>query len=345
MQGAGSEIIQRKGNIMAESPLLEVHELVKHFSLGGGLLKKPHLWVKAVNGVSFKVQRGESFGIVGESGCGKTTLGRLIIGLIKPSSGRIEFDGHNFSDLSNNEMRSVRRRMQIIFQDPYSSLDPRMKVVSIITESMRPAKDVSRNNRRDTATGLLKRVGLRPEDLDKYPHEFSGGQRQRIGIARSLCMRPELIVADEPVSALDVSIQAQVINLMEELKEDFNLSYIFISHDLSVVNYVCDRIAVMYLGSIVELAPSNNFAIEPRHPYTRALLAAVPHPDPHKRDKPSPMEGDVSSPIDLPSGCTFHPRCQYTFDKCKKANPPLLKAGPDHYVACWLNQGRGVQNS
>lgn len=330
---------------MVESPLLEVHKLVKHFPLGGGMLKKPHSWVKAVNGVSFKVKRGESFGVVGESGCGKTTLGRLIIGLIKPSSGRIEFDGQDFSGLSNAEMRSVRRRMQIIFQDPYSSLDPRMKVVSIITEPMRPAKDVSRNNRRDTAAELLDRVGLRPEDLDKYPHEFSGGQRQRIGIARSLCMRPELIVADEPVSALDVSIQAQVINLMEELKEDFNLSYIFISHDLSVVNHVCNRIAVMYLGSIVELAPSDNFTTAPRHPYTRALLTAVPQPDPHERDRPSPMEGDVSSPIDLPTGCTFHPRCRYAFDKCKRTNPPLLQAGPDHYVACWLNQGRGVQDS
>jgi oligopeptide/dipeptide ABC transporter ATP-binding protein len=330
---------------MVESPLLEVHKLVKHFPLGGGMLKKPHSWVKAVNGVSFKVKRGESFGVVGESGCGKTTLGRLIIGLIKPSSGRIEFDGQDFSGLSNAEMRSVRRRMQIIFQDPYSSLDPRMKVVSIITEPMRPAKDVSRNNRRDAAAELLDRVGLRPEDLDKYPHEFSGGQRQRIGIARSLCMRPELIVADEPVSALDVSIQAQVINLMEELKEDFNLSYIFISHDLSVVNHVCNRIAVMYLGSIVELAPSDNFTTAPRHPYTRALLTAVPRPDPHERDRPSPMEGDVSSPIDLPTGCTFHLRCRYAFDKCKRTNPPLLQAGPDHYVACWLNQGRGVQDS
>ena len=330
---------------MVESTLLEVHEIVKHFPLGGGMFKKPHSWVKAVNGVSFNVKRGESFGVVGESGCGKTTLGRLIIGLIKPSSGRIEFDGQDFSGLSNVEMRSVRRRMQIIFQDPYSSLDPRMKVISIITEPMRPAKDVSRRNRRDTAAELLKRVGLRPEDLDKYPHEFSGGQRQRIGIARSLCVRPELIVADEPVSALDVSIQAQVINLMEELKEDFNLSYIFISHDLSVVNHVCNRIAVMYLGSIVELAPSNYFTTAPRHPYTRALLTAVPQPDPHKSDRPSPMEGDVSSPIDLPSGCTFHPRCQYVFDKCKREKPPLLQAGQDHYVACWLNQGRGVQDT
>jgi len=341
---AGSEIIRKRENIMIETPLIEVHDLVKHFPLGGSLLKKPHSWVKALNGVSFKVEKGETFGVVGESGCGKTTLGRLILGLISPSSGRIEFDGKDFSTLNNAEMRSVRRRMQIIFQDPYSSLDPRMRVFSIITEPMRSIKALPRNSRRELAADLLKRVGLRPEDLDKYPHEFSGGQRQRIGIARSICMRPELIVADEPVSSLDVSIQAQVINLMAKLREDYNLSYIFISHDLRVVTYLCNKIAVMYLGAIVELAPRHYFTTIARHPYTRALLESVPQPNPHQRGKLSPMEGDISSPINLPSGCTFHTRCHYATDTCKKVAPPLLQVEPGHYVACWLNQGRGFED-
>jgi len=315
---AGSEIIRKREDIMIETPLIEVHDLVKHFPLGGSLLKKPHSWVKALNGVSFKVEKGETFGVVGESGCGKTTLGRLILGLVSPSSGRIEFDGKDFSTLNNAEMRSVRRRMQIIFQDPYSSLDPRMRVFSIITEPMRSIKDLPRNSRREVAADLLKRVGLRPEDLDKYPHEFSGGQRQRIGIARSICMRPELIVADEPVSSLDVSIQAQVINLMAKLREDYNLSYIFISHDLRVVTYLCNKIAVMYLGAIVELAPRHYFTTIARHPYTRALLESVPQPNPHQR--------------------------HYATDTCKKVAPPLLQVEPGHYVACWLNQGRGYED-
>lgn len=329
---------------MIETSLIKVHELVKHFPLGGGLLKKPHSWVKAVNGVSFKIEKGETFGVVGESGCGKTTLGRLIMGLIRPSGGWIEFDGRDFSTLNNTQMRSVRRRMQIIFQDPYSSLDPHMSIFSIITEPIRSIKDLSKNNRREIAADLLKRVGLRPEDLDKYPHEFSGGQRQRIGIARSISMRPELIVADEPVSSLDVSIQAQVINLMVKLREDYNLSYIFISHDLRVVNYICNKIAVMYLGRIVELAPKHCFTTMPRHPYTKALLEAIPQPNPQQRGRLSPMEGDVSSPINLPSGCAFHSRCQYAFDKCKKVVPPLIQVEPGHYVACWLNQGRGFED-
>jgi len=341
---AGSEIIRKREDIMIETPLIEVHDLVKQFPLGGSLLKKPHSWVKALNGVSFKIEKGETFGVVGESGCGKTTLGRLILGLVSPSSGRIEFDGKDFSTLNNAEMRSVRRRMQIIFQDPYSSLDPRMRVFSIITEPMRSIKALPRNSRRELAADLLKRVGLRPEDLDKYPHEFSGGQRQRIGIARSICMRPELIVADEPVSSLDVSIQAQVINLMAKLREDYNLSYIFISHDLRVVTYLCNKIAVMYLGAIVELAPRHYFTTTARHPYTRALLESVPQPNPHQRGKLSPMEGDISSPINLPSGCTFHTRCHYATDTCKKVAPPLLQVEPGHYVACWLNQGRGFED-
>jgi len=328
---------------MTDIPLLSINHLTKHFPLGGGILSKPRAWIKAVEDVSFSVSRGENFGLVGESGCGKTTLGRLVLRLIEPTSGRVEFDGQNIFSLNQAQIAPLRRRMQIIFQDPYSSLDPRMKVYAIVTEPLRAVQRLSRNHRREVAGDLLEKVGLRTADLDKYPHEFSGGQRQRIGIARSLCVRPELIVADEPVSALDVSIQAQVINLMEDLKEEFDLSYIFISHDLSVVEHICDRIAVMYLATIVELAPTRAFSVAPRHPYSEALLKAVPLPDPHRRTEPFAMEGDVPNPIDPPTGCPFHPRCQYCFEKCSTQKPPLIEVVPDHRVACWLNQGKGLR--
>jgi oligopeptide transport system ATP-binding protein len=329
---------------LSDFPLLNIVDLVKHFPLGGGIMAKPKSWVKAVDGVSFAVSRGESFGLVGESGCGKTTLGRLILRLIEPTGGRIEFDGQNIGALNAIEMMPLRRRMQIIFQDPYSSLDPRMKIDAIVTEPLRAIQSLTRSQRQAAAMELLEKVGLRKADLNKYPHEFSGGQRQRIGIARSLCVRPELIVADEPVSALDVSIQAQVINLLDDLKEEFNLSYVFISHDLSVVEHICDRIAVMYLGTVVELATTEDFCISPRHPYTRALLLAVPLPDPHRKTEPFAIEGDVPSPIDPPTGCTFHPRCPYRFDRCSQQKPPLAEAVDGHFVACWLNRGRGMTN-
>ena len=327
---------------MPEVPLLNVVDLVKKFPLGGGILKKPQAWINAVDRVSFSVSAGESFGLVGESGCGKTTLGRLILRLIDPSAGRIEFDGQNIFSMGRSEMSALRRRIQIIFQDPYSSLDPRMKVESIITEPLRAVRQVTRSERRNAAAELLEKVGLRRIDLDKYPHEFSGGQRQRIGIARALCVRPELIVADEPVSALDVSIQAQVINLMEDLKQEFNLSYVFISHDLSVVEHVCDRIAVMYLGGVVELASTRKFSVAARHPYTEALLKSVPLPDPHHKADFFSMEGDVPNPIDPPPGCPFHPRCLYRFDPCSAEKPPLIEATPGHLAACWLNGGKGL---
>lgn len=321
--------------LISRSPLLEVTGLVKHFPLGGGILSRPKAVVRAVEGVSFQLYRGESLGLVGESGCGKTTLGRLVVRLLDPTRGRIVIDGHDITHLNREKLRPHRRLMQIIFQDPYSSLDPRMKVQAIITEPLMATGGVSRSVARETAVELLEKVGLRAVDLDKYPHEFSGGQRQRLGIARALCVRPELIVADEPVSALDVSIQAQVINLLADLRDEFNLSYIFISHDLSVVGHICDRIAVMYLGTIVELAPSELFFSDPRHPYTKTLLEAIPRPDPRLRQTFAVMDGEVPNPINPPPGCAFHPRCQGLDNRCRLERPPLIELEENHFVACW----------
>jgi len=328
---------------MDMKPLLEVSNLGKQFASGAGFFSPPQSVVRAVDSVSFSVARGETFGIVGESGCGKTTLGRMIMRLIDPTGGRIVFDGDDITALNRNAMRPLRQKMQIIFQDPYSSLDPRMKVDAIVTEPLTAVKKLTRRQRRDQAAALLAKVGLSEVDLHKYPHEFSGGQRQRISIARALCVQPAMIVADEPVSALDVSIQAQVLNLMKDLKDELNLSYIFISHDLSVVEYLCDRVAVMYFGGFVEISPTAGFNTAPRHPYTRALLASVPLPDPHVRSGQTPLSGDVPNPADPPGGCAFHPRCRYALDICPKERPPLIEVAADHYVACWLNESRGFK--
>ncbi len=318
--------------------ILSVTDLVKYFPVGGGLFTRPSAWVKAVDGVSFSVRKGEAFGIVGESGCGKTTLGQMIVRLLEPTDGRIVFMGTDITHLNRSKMHDFRRRLQIVFQDPYSSLNPRMNVETIVTEPLHALGRMSASQRRDTAVALLEKVGLRAIDLRKFPHEFSGGQRQRIGIARALCVRPELIVADEPVSALDVSIQAQIINLLEDLKDEFNLSFIFISHDISVVEHMCDRVCVMYLGCIVEIAPTPLFIAKQYHPYSRALLAAVPKPELGRDNVPVVMKGDIPNPIDPPPGCAFHLRCPDVVDQCMVQRPEIRQVEPGRYVACWKFQ-------
>jgi oligopeptide/dipeptide ABC transporter ATP-binding protein len=327
---------------MNPAPILEVTALTKYFPVGIGLFSRPKGWVKAVDGVGFSIGRGESLGLVGESGCGKSTLARLVVRLLRPTGGSIRFGNREIGALDRREMRPLRKRMQIIFQDPYASLDPRMTVAASVTEPLLNGATLSKRERRSLAADMLATVGLRTSDLDRFPHEFSGGQRQRIGIARALCVRPELVVADEPVSALDVSIQAQILNLMKDLQQQFGLAYLFISHDISVVEHVCDRIAVMYAGQLLEMAGSKGFHGACRHPYTRALVAAVPQPDPQVTLPPVPVEGEPPDPAALPPGCPYHPRCQHAFDPCPDQRPPLIEADRNHQVACWLNGGKGV---
>jgi oligopeptide transport system ATP-binding protein len=315
--------------------LLNVENLKKYFSIKGGFFQKTMGYVRAVDGVSFFLNRGESLGLVGESGCGKSTTARALLRLVEPTEGKVLFGGKDVCALPKEELRQLRRDMQIVFQDPYASLDPRRSVGQIIGEPL----DVfgvcsNRSEREERIAYLLKEVGLQPEHAWRYPHEFSGGQRQRIGIARALALNPKLIIGDEPVSALDVSIQAQIINLLEDIQKDFGLSYIIIAHDLAVVEHICDRIAVMYLGRIVESAPDVELYTNPKHPYTQALLSAVPEPDPDIRKERIILTGDVPSPSSPPPGCHFHTRCSARQEICAVNAPCLVDIGEDHYVAC-----------
>lgn len=316
--------------------LLEVENLKKYFPVKKGILSRSVGEVRAVDGVSFTIKRGETLGLVGESGCGKTTVGRTILRLIEPTAGRVSFNGENLLELDGKQLRSLRASLQIIFQDPFSSLDPRMNVGQIIAEPIRNHVKVSKMEIRQRVADLMERVGLHPEQISRYPHEFSGGQRQRIGIARALALNPLAIICDEPVSALDVSIQAQVINLLARLQEEMKLSYLFIAHDLSVVEHISDRVAVMYLGRIVELATDKAFYQNPLHPYSQALLAAVPVPDPEISRKKILLQGDVPSPMNPPTGCTFHTRCPECMDICSQEIPIFKNMGNEHWVACHL---------
>ncbi len=319
---------------MAET-LLKVKNLVKHFPVKGGVFSKTVDKVHAVDGVSFDIASGETLGMVGESGCGKSTTGRCVLRLIAPTSGQIWFDGKDVTDVTTVQLRGLARDMQIIFQDPYASLNPRMTVGAIVGEALIIHKlAASAQERDDQVVALLETVGLHPDHLRRYPHEFSGGQRQRIGIARALAVKPRLIICDEPVSALDVSIQAQVINLLEDLQEKMGLTYLFIAHDLSVVEHISQRVAVMYLGRIVEIAPSRDLYTTPRHPYTEALLSAVPIPDPTVNRKRVVLEGDVPNPINPPAGCHFHPRCPRAQERCKIEAPVLREMAPGCQAAC-----------
>ena len=332
--------------LSANNVLLEVKRLRKFFPVHKGVFKSAILNVRAVDDVSLFIKEGETLGLVGESGCGKTTVGRAILRLIEPTSGEILFRSKQLA--STNEvakvidiataapklMKLLRREMQIIFQDPYSSLNPRMTVADIIGEGMLIHYSIRASEREDRVRELLQAVGLKPDQMRRYPHEFSGGQRQRIAIARALALDPQLVVADEPVSALDVSIRAQVINLLEDLQEKFHLTYLFISHDLSLVRYICNRVAVMYLGKIAELAPTEELFLNPKHPYTEALMSAVPVPNPDFKAKRITLQGDVPSPINPPSGCPFHPRCSYSKNICETSVPEYRDIGEKHFVTC-----------
>ena len=315
-------------------PMLAVKNSVKHFPVRGGILYRAVGYVHAVDDVSLEVRTGETLGLVGESGCGKTTAGRAILRLIPATSGEVFFEGKNIYDLRGSELKHLRRDMQIIFQDPYSSLDPRMPIGDIIAEGLVIHGEGSRSNRDQAVREMMELVGLRHQYARRYPHEFSGGQRQRIGIARALILRPKLVVCDEPVSALDVSIQSQILNLLRDLQQRFGLTYLFIAHNLAVVRYISDRVGVMYLGKLVELADTTEIYRRPLHPYTQALLSAIPQPNPTLKRQRIVLKGDVPSPINPPAGCRFHTRCPIAMDICRHTEPTFRDVGSDHQVAC-----------
>jgi oligopeptide/dipeptide ABC transporter ATP-binding protein len=322
--------------------LLEVGHLTKHYPMRGGVFGRGKGSVHAVDDVSLAIRQGETLGLVGESGCGKSTIGKTVLRLIEPTAGTIEWRGQRIDELHGSAMRPYRRELQAVFQDPYASLNPRMRAADIVAEPIRNFEDVSAAEIGDRVVSLFEKVGLRPDQMPRYPYEFSGGQRQRLGIARALAPRPKLIVCDEPVSALDVSVQAQVINLLGDLQREFGLSYLFIAHDLAVVEHISHRVAVMYLGRIVELAPTRAVFAHPQHPYTEALLSAVPVPDPTVQRKRIILAGDVPSPIELPKGCRFHTRCPYAFDRCRVEEPALKEVLPGHFAACHLRDAPAV---
>ncbi len=326
-------------------PLLEVEGLKKYFPIRKGLLGRKAGFVKAVDDISFQVHAGETLGIVGESGCGKSTTGRMLMRLLEPSDGRVVFDGVEITALSEAAMRKLRREIQMVFQDPYASLNPRHTVEKILMEPLIVHNIGNPKERKQKVYDLLETVGLSKYHAKRYPHQFSGGQRQRIGIAKALMTNPKLIIADEPVSALDVSIQAQVLNLMQDLQKELKLTYIFIAHDLGVVRHISDRVGVMYLGKLVELAPSESLYAEPLHPYTKALLSAVPVPDPDFRREQIILEGDIPSPSNPPSGCTFHTRCPFKMDICSKVVPALQEVNSGQFVACHLYNERSIDNN
>ena len=323
---------------MEEDYFLKTDNLFKYFPIRGGMLSRTKAHVKAVDGVSLEVRRGETFGLVGESGCGKTTLGRTIMRLTDPSKGSIKLEGEEISQVKGRNLKDIRRKMQMVFQDPYASLDPRQSVRSALVEPMKihhTASSKSEMNR--SAEQLIEQVGLNPDHLARFPHEFSGGQRQRIAIAIALAVKPTFIVLDEPTSSLDVSVQAQILKLLKDIQKDMGLTYVFISHNLAVIRQMCARTAVMYLGRIVELADTQRLFDNPKHPYTHALLSSVPIPDPAKRKGLETLQGDVPSPVAIPAGCRFRPRCAYATDKCADLHPPMVEIEKDHWVECHYN--------
>lgn len=325
----------RSTNTNGKKNLIEIKELVKYFPVRGGVLQRVVAWVQAVDNISFDIRQGETVGLVGESGCGKTTVGRTLLRLIEPTSGSVVFNGVDIAQLKGKDLKAMRRNMQIIFQDPYASLDPRMPIGESISEGLKIHNIGNARERFESTLEMLHRVGMEDYHARRYPHEFSGGQRQRIGIARALALRPKFVVADEPVSALDVSIQSQVLNLLKELQREFDLTFLFIAHNLSVVEHISDRVAVMYLGKMVEMTQREELFRNPLHPYTQALMSAIPIPDPTLKRERIILQGDVPSPLNPPSGCRFHPRCPVALDICSIEEPSFREVSRDHLLACW----------